>query len=302
MKQAPFASLSPFSRLLFAIAVSFTSFMLFFLISLLLAIPFFHQDLSGILALLSKADDPAALPLLEYFQVTQSIGLFIFPALICAYLFGGRDDFLRTGNSPGFMVYLIVLVLMFISLPFVNSIVSLNESMKLPSWLSPLEEWMKSSEAQAEKLTGSFLKGTSFPHFLFNLFMIGILPALGEEFMFRGLLQRLIRDWTRSSHAAVWIAAFLFAAMHLQFYGIIPRMLLGAAFGYLFLWTGSIWVPVFAHFVNNSGAVVISYLSNLGVISEKYQEFGSTDNIMLIILSFLLSMTCMLIVYRRKPI
>ena len=89
--------------------------------------------------------------------------------------------------------------------------------------------------------------------------------------------------------------------MHLQFYGLLPRMILGVIFGYLFYWSGTIWVPVFAHFVNNSGAIIISYLANLGIISQKYQDFGSTHNVLLILLSLLMSFACLLMVYRRKP-
>ena len=79
-------------------------------------------------------------------------------------------------------------------------------------------------------------------------------------------------------------------------------MILGVMFGYLFYWSGSIWVPVFAHFINNSGAIVVSWLSNLGLISQKYQDFGSTSNIFFIILSLLMTMSCMFMAYRRKPI
>ena len=131
---------------------------------------------------------------------------------------------------------------------------------------------------------------------------MALLPALGEEFIFRGILQRLLKDWLKNIHVAIFITGFLFGAMHMQFYGLLPRMILGVIFGYLFYWSGSIWVPVFAHFINNSGAIVVSWLSNIGLISQKYQDFGSTGNMVFIILSFLMTVSCLFMVYRRKPV
>jgi membrane protease YdiL (CAAX protease family) len=103
--------------------------------------------------------------------------------------------------------------------------------------------------------------------------------------LFRGLLQRLIREWLGNVHVAVFISAFLFSALHMQFFGFLPRMMLGIMFGYLFVWTGSLWVPVFAHFVNNGSAVVVSYLGQRGVPGGNYEEFGATNNTLLIVLS-----------------
>lgn len=296
-------TLTPAAKLLFAIAMAFSCFIIFFFTALLVALPVFGLSMENIFSLLSKPEDPKALPLLEYFQVTQSVGLFIAPALLCGFLFGGSSgDYLKWKNGGTFPVYFIVFLMMFLSLPFINGLVNMNEMMKLPTWLKGMEDWMKSSEEQAARLTESFLAGKSFSQFLFNIFMIAILPALGEEFMFRGLLQRLFGDITKNVHIAIFITAFLFGAMHMQFYGILPRMVLGIIFGYLFYWSGSIWVPVFAHFVNNSGAVVISYLSNLGLISQKYQDFGSTDNPYLVTLSLLMTCACLWMVFRRKPL
>ena len=302
MKQALLGNLSPFSRFVFAIALTFTCFILVFFAAILLAMPMFRISLSGILGILSQPDKPEALALLKYFQVTQSIGLFIIPPVLGGYLFERNAWlYLKADRSAAAVNYILVFLLMFISLPFINWLVDINEMMKLPAALAGLEDWMKTAEEQAGKLTDSFLAGKSFSNFLFNLFMIGILPAVGEEFMFRGLLQKLFNGWFRNIHIAIFITGFLFGAMHMQFYGMLPRVLLGVIFGYLFYWSGSIWVPVFAHFVNNSGAIIISYLSNLGLISQKYQDFGNTGNFYYIILSLLMTLSCLFLIYRRNP-
>lgn len=303
MKPALLGNLSPFSRLIFVIALTFSCFIITFFLALLLAIPIYHVNLMETLNILSQEDNPLALALLKYFQVTQSIGLFIIPALLAGYLFERNSlGYLRAGQTGMGAIYLIAFLLMFVSLPCINWLVSVNEMMKLPAGFKGIEDWMKSAEDQASKLTDIFLGGKSFSTFLFNIFMIGILPAVGEEFMFRGILQKLLNDWLKNIHVAIFITGFLFGAMHMQFYGILPRMILGVIFGYLFYWSGSIWVPVFAHFVNNSGAIVVAWLSNLGLISQKYQDFGSTDNVFLIILSLLMTLSCLYLVYRRKPL
>lgn len=303
MKHAFLGNLTPFSRLVFAIALAFSCFLIVFAASLVLAMPIFHADLAGILALLGRLDDPKSLPLLKYFQVTQSFGLFIIPAVLAGYLFEGSSwSYLKAKTTGSTGIYIIVFLMMFISLPFINWLVDINEMMKLPAFMKGIEDWMKSAEEQAGMVTETFLAGKSFGNFLFNIFMIGILPAVGEEFIFRGLLQRLFKDLLKNIHVAIFITGFLFGAMHMQFYGLLPRMILGMAFGYLFYWSGSIWVPVFAHFINNSGAIVVSYLANLGLISQKYQDFGSTHNVLLIMLSLLMTVACLLMVYRRKSL
>ena len=303
MKQALFANLTPFSRLVFAIALTFSCFILLFILSLLIAMPLFHMNLAGTLDILKQTDDPRALALLKYFQVTQSFALFIVPPILIGYLFERNSwTYLRANIMGTGILYLIVFLLMFVSLPFINWLVDLNKLMKLPTFLKGLEDWMKATEEQAGKLTDTFLAGKSFANFLFNIFMMAMLPAVGEEFMFRGLLQKLLKGWLKNIHVAIFVTGFLFGLMHMQFYGILPRMILGVIFGYLFYWSGSIWLPVFAHFVNNSGAIIISYLANLGIVSQKYQDFGSTNNLLFILLSILMTASCLFMVYRRKPL
>jgi len=107
---------------------------------------------------------------------------------------------------------------------------------------------------------------------MFNLFMIALIPALGEEFLFRGVLQRIFGEWFKNPHLAVWLAAILFSLAHYQFLGFMPRIILGALFGYIFLWTGNIWMPILAHFVNNTVGVIYYYLFSQGKIGVDPQQ------------------------------
>ena len=103
-----------------------------------------------------------------------------------------------------------------------------------------IEKWMKDAEESAAEITKAFLDVKTIPGLVFNVFMIAFLPAVGEELLFRGIIQRIFTDMTKSHHWGIWISAILFSAMHFQFYGFVPRVLLGALFGYLLVWSGSI--------------------------------------------------------------
>jgi len=121
-----------------------------------------------------------------------------------------------------------------------------------------LPEWMRSMEDSTEAMIKSLLQVDSVSELLFNILVIAMIPAIGEEFIFRGIIQKQMQ-FKMNPHAAVWFAAVLFSAIHMQFEGFVARMILGALLGYLYYFSGSIWVAVFAHFVNNAAQVIVSY-------------------------------------------
>ncbi|MCK4638890.1 MAG: CPBP family intramembrane metalloprotease, partial [Bacteroidales bacterium] len=139
-----------------------------------------------------------------------------------------------------------------------------------------------------------------FNGFLFNILMIAIIPGIGEEFLFRGVLLRLLKEWTKNIHWAVFISAVLFSAFHLQFYGFLPRLMLGILLGYMFVWTGSIWVPIFIHFINNAAAVIFVYIVNKSKLETNLESFGATDNLWLIIGSFLIVAVLLTVIYKKR--
>jgi membrane protease YdiL (CAAX protease family) len=119
--------------------------------------------------------------------------------------------------------------------------------------------------------------------------MIGIIPAIGEELLFRGVIQRIFTEWTKNIHWGIWISAILFSALHLQFYGFVPRAILGAIFGYLLVWSGNLWLPVLAHFINNTVAVIAYYFYGEGILSVDPDKIGTNSEYHIaIIISFLL--------------
>ena len=135
---------------------------------------------------------------------------------------------------------------------------------------------MRQAESDAMRMTQAFLVMNTPLDLLINLFIIAVIPALGEELLFRGLIQKLVYKWKSNIHLSIWLTAFLFSAVHMQFLGFFPRMLLGALLGYMLVWTGSLWLPIIAHFTNNALAVLMTYFSGLEPLQSTLEnsEFG----------------------------
>jgi membrane protease YdiL (CAAX protease family) len=198
--------------------------------------------------------------LTKLIQITSSIGMFIIPAIVFARLENKEwKDYLKL-NPFIPILFLLTVLLMFFSVPLMELSVKINQGMKLPGFLRGLEEWMRLKEDQTAELTKQLLTMKTFSSLIVNLFMLAVIPAIGEEFIFRGSLQRVLKQLFGNHHVAIWLTAILFSAIHMQFYGFIPRMLLGAMFGYLLFWSNTIWLPILAHFINNATAVLTAYV------------------------------------------
>lgn len=268
--------MSPGRQLLFTGFIVVIVFLLVQLMAAILAIPIFGfrqvtEMLSGL-----DFEDPKSIRLLKYLQVWQSAGLFIIPPFIVAYLFHTDwRSYLYLERYPGWVGVTLVFILTFTINPFINFTGSINAEMHLPDWLSGIENWMRQAEDTAGKLTRAFLHVETIGGLAFNLFMIAVLPALGEELLFRGVVQKLFCKMTRNHHWGIWLSAALFSALHMQYYGFIPRMILGGLFGYLLVWSGSLWLPVVAHFFNNAAAVILLFLIDHGKISSSIEDFGA---------------------------
>ena len=208
--------------------------------------------LTGILSIGSK-------PLLTISIVLQDLLVFIIPAFITARFITSKPmSFLKLNVTPHWRDILFVILLLAISMPAMNYIVYLNEQLSLPDSLSAIEQWMRATEDAAKAVTDSFLTGNTLLGLLGCVLLLGVLTGLSEEMLFRGALQGTLIE-SRNVHFSIWLTAFVFSVLHFQFFGFVPRMLLGAIFGYLLVWTGSLWVPVIAHALNNSVVVISSY-------------------------------------------
>ncbi|MDD4921712.1 MAG: CPBP family intramembrane metalloprotease, partial [Bacteroidales bacterium] len=241
--------------------------------------------------------------LLRLMQILQSFFVFIIPPFILTKLYKENPTTYLNLGKPGFIPALLGIVSVVLMVPVINVLVSWNAGMHLPDSLHGLESWMRASEDAAEKVTEVMLSGTTWSTLGMNLVIVGLLAGVGEEFLFRGLLQSLFAkgiwpqgrsrkmpDWVM--HTAIWIVAFLFSVIHLQFYGFIPRLLLGAWFGYLLWWTGSVWVPVLAHFTNNALSTIAVFLENKGLMTEDPDQLGLGNTWWLCLVSGILLIGC----------
>lgn len=233
----------------------------------------------------------------------QAIGhlfTFLVPALLYWRFIekrGLRDfDFQKTGFLR---IALPVLLLTIGIMPFTAVVAEWNESMVLPEGLRSVEQWMKASEVNLERLTRFMLAFDSPFQLLVAILVIALIPAIGEELLFRGILQRKLAERWANVHLSIWVSAILFSAIHFQFYGFLPRLLLGALFGYLYFWTGRLNTAIFAHFVNNAFTVLMVWLYKQNKISINIEHTQDVSG-WVALLSVMISLGLLILLYQRQ--
>lgn len=229
---------------------------------------------------------------LLFISAIQDVLLFALPAILMAYIVTAKDAWQLLGISEGFSMIAIggAILAFFMGLPALNQIVAYNAEIKIPD--ASLETLFREWEASAAATTTVLLDTTSVGGLVSGILIVGIATGLCEELFFRGCLQRLMVYFKVNSHIAVWSAACVFSLAHFQFYGFFPRLLLGAFFGYLLLWTNSIWVPAICHALNNSLVVIFTWVKNRGITVGNIDEIGVSSGFPLIAL---LSAFCVII-------
>ena len=249
--------------------------LLFSCIGLLSFSVFFHKG--SWLELMLGGQMLTNIQFLRCIQIASSIGVFIAGPLAFAQFKKSpiaRYYQFSTAVKPN--LALLSAIILFIALPFIEFLTSWNAKMVLPEALHGLELWMKAKEEEAMRLTKQLLLMESYMDLGINLLMIAIIPAIGEELLFRGGIQQILQRWFKNAHIAIWITAVIFSAIHVQFYGFIPRMFLGALFGYLLLWGKNIWYPIIGHFINNGSAVMMAFIYQQN--GKNIDEIEKVDN------------------------
>lgn len=246
---------------------------------------------------------------LKWLQFIQTTATFLIPPILCAWLWDEEHKpfrWLRMDVPVQWQNILLAVVIMVCAVPGINLLADLNSRVELPKSLEFIEQILKSQEEAAAALTERFLQADNIGGLLINIGLMALLPALSEELSFRGTLQQIIykeqsgKVQSTKVHLAVWITAFIFSAIHMQFYGFVPRMLLGAMFGYVFVWSGSLWAPITMHFVNNGLAVLVYYLMGESENTKNIADtLGAGDTWYLGVVSILITSLGLLIFYRR---
>lgn len=168
--------------------------------------------------------------------------------------------------------FLLMFMILLGGILFNTLLIYWNSIVVLPEFMASFESWARAKEDQAMIMTKFLTDFDNISEFMMGVLVVGILAGLGEEFLFRGVLQPKLHFYTGNAHVGIWLAAFVFSAIHFQFYGFFPRMLLGAIFGYLYLYSGSLIYPILAHILNNVTTLVLVYMNKLGKVDFDIEE------------------------------
>lgn len=216
-------------------------------------------------------------PSLLMTSAVQNLLCFAAPVIVLAWL-TMRQPYIGLGmcSAPGKSVVAMAGVFI-IGMPALNQTIWWNEHLNLPPSMHTLQDRFMEMEAAAKAVTDTMMAGTSVGVLIVNVLLIGVLTGLCEEIFFRAGLQRILSQ-SMSRTAAIWVSAIVFSAMHFQFFGFVPRILLGAFFGYLYASTGSLWLNAGAHALNNTLVVVFTWLAARGVNVENFEMIGVTPS------------------------
>lgn len=213
----------------------------------------------------TKADEQLFIPMMIVQGTATLVGLIIAPMAHVAFIEHKPVSRLFQPETD-VRVYLSLVILAFGFMIAITPVVDWNAHVEFPESMRAFGDWARQREDQLSELTKSLTQFQSTGHFLIGLLVIAVLPAIGEELCFRGLIQNELFRAGKNIHLAIWASAILFSAIHMQFFGFVPRMLLGAFFGYLYYWSGNLTIPIVAHFLHNGLTLTSLYLYQQGTI------------------------------------
>ena len=226
-----------------------------------------------------------------------SIMIFISPYFYVKKLSNYSIKIFPINSTPIILVLLSTFLFMILN----SGVIEWNKSINFPEFMNSFETWAFNKEKELEKITMFLVSFENNWEFLFGILSIALIPGICEEYLFRGVLQKNFYLISKNIHIAVWLSALFFSALHLQFYGFFPRMLLGVLFGYIYYWSGNILYPMIAHIFNNFFSLTIFYFSQKGLLNENFEvSINSSPNIPigLIIISAVLFI-CFMYLLRR---
>lgn len=242
-------------------------------------------------------DSISSLNKLRISQISSQLFIFVFPPLLYSFL-TRKQPMKSLGFNTIPLEALVGILMMFAILPLNNLLTEWCSMIKLPESLKSIEEFMNRLSEQTLKTSEKMLSVNNIGGLFLNLFMIAGLAAFGEELLFRSMLQTFLTKRCKNVHIGIIITALIFSLVHLEFYGFMARFILGLLLGYMFYLSGTIWIPMLMHFVNNATAVVVYYLDYNGFADIDVDSFGSTHNIFIIIGSILLIIILFWIIIR----
>ncbi len=294
----PLQGKHPVVQLVAMLGLSLISLVLVMLVGVVAGAAVWGSDFTSVM--LNSAKGESYIDYMKYLQILSHLGMFIVPALVFGRLAGGKTfSYFTLNKAAGFWLFFAALLLIAFAQPVINLLVEWNQSLKLPESMSSTQQWMQQSEDEAGKMTLLFMETGTVGGLLVNLLMMALIPAIGEELVFRGVLQRLLVRWFKSAWIGIVVASVIFSAFHMQFFGFIPRFVLGFVLGFVFQVSGRLWISIFVHFLNNSLAVVsywLYYNKSISVHPDDMANFN--DNLPLLAISIVLFLAAF-VLYKR---
>lgn len=192
---------------------------------------------------------------------------------------------------------LLGIVAIFTVIPFLAMVTEWNDNVSLPESMATLEQMLRNIQQLANDTTEKFMtEGSLFS----GLLIVAALAAISEELLFRSVIQKAFIKICKNAHVGIILTAIVFSAFHGDFFGFVPRFILGLMLGYMFYLSGSIFPSMLMHFVNNGTIVMLYYLNKKEVINVDIETFGLTDNVLVIALSLIVTVAIFVVCYRFR--
>lgn len=242
--------------------------------------------------------------------VIQDLFVFIVPAVgtaLIATRLPARLLCVDKFPKPGMLILSVAVLIC--SIPAMNVVIDWNKSWHLPESMAVAENFFRQLEDGAEATTKLLMTGASIPSLIVSVLIVGVLAGFSEELFFRGAFLRILGQTRMSMHVAIWLVALIFSMFHFQLFGLVPRMLLGAFFGYLLWWSKSLWLPIMIHVINNSIVVIAEYCTvnecnttngdSTSVIDSIGTNLSSATDIATVIASVILTAAGIWLIHNR---
>ncbi len=260
-----------------------TKFERLFILLALIIIGLILGTVIGLAYVFITKSNPQDLNSLRFMQISSQLFTFVFPPIAYAFLVKEKPVNALGLKNAKILWLLIGTAMIFAIMPLNSILAEWNAGLKLPESLSALEQMMKQMQESASAMIEKFVSVDTIGGLMLNLFMIAGLAALGEELLFRSIIQTSLIKICKNAHVGILIASAIFSFIHLEFYGFVPRLILGMLLGYMFYFSGSIWIPMLMHFLNNGTVVLIYFLNNKGITNIDVDTFGQTSIPVLIV-------------------
>ena len=288
--QNKFHESSPFSKIALLVVLMMIGVVLAMLVLLGLNLAIFQVPVN-VINHISENSSALAINSAKILQITSQIGMFIIPAIAFAYLTSNsvtRNLRLNRRAEPHTVVFAILITIL--SIPFINLLAQWNMDWHLPESWYAIEEWMRKTQEANDQMIAVLAKMETNSDIILNVLMMAILPAVGEELIFRGVLQPQIIKMVKNPHVGIILTAILFSAIHLQFLGFFSRAILGVLFGYLFYYSKNIRYPILAHFLNNFLALVLVFAFGTGIEESSFENPYDTTTVLISVGSFAMAL------------